>query len=313
MVIIQAVRLSVQNVSKRKRNNFLMLFLFLGGAFFFFSCHTTTSPLADEEQQDLESFFRMLFTQSEFAYTLLGDKPLSFYSYFYRQPKACLILAKFFEPKLEHHYTTYQKYKHLFSTNNFLLLDQPCLSNKFPTAGYARDILIINKQAFITTVDKHENLFSKRLATPVTGKSLLSEIEGNKNVLFEVLQEDELLWGILLGYGGHNASLYARQEEIRTHRSVMASSGFENTQDEMAFIDDHLTTFSDDYNLYLIPLPKFGFDDQNGDTSVLINKYRETQKRICEVYCSPNFLTLVLKQLTTNRVLLEEQHPIGDP
>jgi hypothetical protein len=106
-------------------------------------------------------------------------------------------LAKFLEPQLEHQYETYEKYKNYFNTKNFLLVDQPCISNKFPTAGYVRDIL---------------------------------------------------------------------------------------------------NSFADEYNLDLIPLPKFGCDEQNEETAVLKQKYRLTQERAHQTYLSPDFLFLVLQK-----------------
>lgn len=241
----------------------------------------------------------MLFTKSEFAYTLFGDKPMSFYSYFDKQPRECFIHAKFFEPRLERHYKTYEKYKHLFNTEHFLLIDQPCISDKFPTSGCVRDILIINKLAFIETIEKHQALFTQKLATSVTGKALLAEIEANRNILYEVLHEDELLWGILLGYGLHNAELYARREQINDKNTSEPSKGFACLEEELGCIDDILTGFNHAYHVDLISLPLFFCDKNDVETLHLKKKYSKVQEKIHDIYSSQYFLDLVYRQLTT--------------
>jgi hypothetical protein len=283
----------VSPVESARRSN-LAVPVLLAWALFFSSCGKQT--LSDEAKRDLEPFFRTLFTKSEFAYTLFGDKPMSFYTYFYKQPRECFTQATLFEPRLEQHYKTYKKYKHLFNTQHFLLLDQPCISDKFPTSGYVRDILIINKCAFIETVDKHRDIFTQRLAMPITGKALLTEIESNKNALYEVLHEDELLWGILLGYGLHNAELYARREEINDHKAVMPSIGFTSLEEELNSIDNILTGFTHEYHIDLIPQPLFFCNKSDAETLQLKEKYRQIQEKICETYSSKDFLALVFRQ-----------------
>lgn len=231
------------------------------------------APLSEEVRSELEPFFRMIFSKSEFAYTLFGDKPISFYSYFDKQPAEIFLYAKPLEPRLEQHFKLYRKYEHLFNTQNFLLLDQPCISDKFSTSGFSRDILIINKRALIEIVDKHKDIFTARLSAPITGKTLLAEIEAKKNVLYEVLREDELLWGILLGYGTHNAQLYACRGALLK--------------------DDPLTGFSHEYYIDLIPLPLFFCDKNHIETVQLKEKYREIQKKISAIYFSQDFFSIV--------------------
>lgn len=228
-----------------------------------------TSP-----QGELESFFRMLFVKSEWGYTLFGSKPMSFYDYFTKPPKEFIIHSDFSDPKLEKHFLTLEKYKHLFRSNHFLILDQPLISKKFPTSGYVRDLILINKKAFLQTVQANDSLFKARLAGYSTPQALLAEIESGKPLLTDVLNEDELLIGILLGYGAHNAQLYAQEE--------------------------HLTAFSPDNFPYMIRLPLFLCDPNDSETQHLKRIYQETQKEVCEIYQHPDFLSLVLNQLRSS-------------
>ncbi len=172
-----------------------------------------------------------------------------------------------------------------------------CISKKFPTSGIVRDILIVNKRAFEATVNDHLSLFHERLGQTVCADSLLRDIESGKNVLFDVLNEDELLWGILLGYGLHNAEIYARREAINEGQTTALTPGYSSLEKELDAIDGLLEGFTHEYFIDLIPLPMFMCDAHHIETKILKNKYRKEQEYIRMVYNSPDFLDLVLHQL----------------
>jgi hypothetical protein len=152
---------------------------------------------------------------------------------------------------------------------------------------------------FIEIVDKHHDIFTQRLAQPVTGKALLAEIEANKNVLYEVLHEDELLWGILLGYGLHNAELYARREEINDNKAFTPSIGFSSIEEEIDTIDCTLTGFTHEHHVDLIPLPLFFCDKNDAETLLLREKYRQIREKIRAIYSSNDFSNLILMRLNS--------------
>jgi hypothetical protein len=290
MVIIQETHLFVPDVwLKRIKNNLNMPLLLLAGAF---CCLKADSS---QNEKHLEAFFKMLFEKSEFAYTLFGDKPMSFYSYCFKTPKDCLLRSSLFEPKLEFHYKFFEEYRRFFNKERFLILDQACISSKFSTSGYTRDIILINKVAFCETVNKHLALFQQRLGENVSAECLLVQIE-EKNVLFDVLKEDELLWGVLLGYGLHNAQLYAKRESIIEGKMERPTAGFATIKEELESIHNTLRAFSHEYFVDLIPLPKFLCDPHHEETCRLKKKYAELQMRICDIYQSADFLSQVLKQ-----------------
>ena len=176
------------------------------------------------------------------------------------------------------------------------MLDQPFVSSTLPTSGYTRDIIVINKPAFVQIVNKNLDLFHKRLGNKTNGEQLLNEIEEGRLVLSDVLQEDELLWGILLGFGRHNATLYARREEI-VNNSLLLSEGFQTMDEELEYVQDHLTGFSHEYLIDLVPLPLFMSDSSHAETKELKRKYQKVQERICDIYRTPDFLDHVLKRL----------------
>lgn len=287
MATIQVIRRFVQNVKKKKGNKLILPLLLLAEAFLFSSYSSQREVLSHQERNELESFFRKLFTKSEFAYSLFGNKPMSFYTYFIKIPKTASFNTNFLEPKIEKYDDLFKRGYSFFNTNNFLLIDQPFISDKFPTKDCVRDILILNKEAFILTIDNHSNLFEKRLGRHVTGKELLLEIESGKNVLSEVLSDDEFLWGLLLGYGKKNAELYAEREEI------IDICNSKNLKKEKT----HLTGFSNEYYLHLIPLPMFLCDKDSIETKTIKHKYLKTQEKVFEVYTSSSFLDLILNQL----------------
>ncbi len=301
MAIIQAILQFVpiawlkKNVKNKKTRVLPCLLL---GAFFLTSfSFPETSLLRVNERVELNYFFKFLFQRSEFGYTLFGQKPMSFYSYFIKRPPECLMFANFTDPKIEKHYLTYDKYKDKFSFKNYIILDQLCISNKFPTSRMVRDVLIINKRAFAAAVDEHLSLFKEKLGQTVCVDSLLRAIESGKNVLFDVLNEDELLWGILLGYGDHNAEIYARREAIKDGKATAPVLGYSSLEKELDAIDDLLVGFTHEYFIDLISLPMFMCDANHIETQMLKNKYRQVQEHIHVVYDSPDFLDLVLRQL----------------
>jgi len=273
-----------------------MLIYLLVGAFFSFS-FSSPSPSSSSERIELESFFRLLFKKSEFGYTLFGQKPMSFYSYFIKLPPDSLIFANFSEPKLEKNFRTYSKYKDLLSSENYLIMDQTSISNKFSTSGMVRDIFVINRNAFRETVNKYLPLFEERLGEGICADDMLKDIEAGKNILFDVLKEDELLWGILLGYGAHNAEIYARREAIVEGRVLFATHGYSNLEEELEAIDHILAGFTHEYFIDQIPLPLFLCDTDHTETKSLKTEYQKVQKHITEVYNSSNFLDEVLERL----------------
>jgi hypothetical protein len=302
MVIIPAMlRCALTALLKKSVENNkikVLLYLLIGAPLLCGFSFPQASFLRESERAELESFFRLLLKKSEFGYTLFGDKPLSFFSYCIKPPPGFLIFTSFTDPKIEKHYLTYQKYKDKLSTKSYIILDQICISNKFPTSESFRDILIINKQAFSKSVHTYLPLFKERLGENASADNLLLDIELGKNVLFDVLKEDELLWGILLGYGAHNAEIYARREAIKDGGSLFPTHNYSNLGEELDAIDDLLVGFTHEYFIDLIPLPMFLCDKNHVETQLLKSKYQKVQEHIHEVYNSPDFLNLVLQQLS---------------
>ncbi len=273
-----------------------MLLYLLVGAFFSFS-FSSPSLSSTSERIELESFFRLLFKKSEFGYTLFGQKPMSFYSYFIKLPPDSVIFANFTEPKIEKNFRTYSKYKDVLSSEKYIIIDQTSISNKFSTSGMARDIFVINRNAFTETVNKYLSLFEKKLDERISAENMLKDIEAGKNILFDVLKEDELLWGILLGYGPHNAEIYARREAIIEGRVLFATHDYLTLEEELEAIDSTLAGFTHEYFIDQIPLPMFLCDTDHTETKLLKTEYQQVQKKIVEIYNSPNFLDQVLERL----------------
>jgi hypothetical protein len=301
MVTIQAILQFALTVwlkkSVKSKKTRMLFYLSLGASFFVsFSSPHSLLPLA-REKIELQPFFKLLFQRSEFGYTLFGQKPMSFYSYFIKLPPESFIFTNISDPKIEKHYLIHDKYKDNFCCNNYIILDQLCISKKFPTSGIVRDILIINKQAFRETVNDYLPLFKERLSQATCADSLLKDIELGKNVLFDVLKEDELLWGILLGYGSHNSEIYARREAIKNGKAIVPFQGYSSLEEELDAIDDLLVGFTHEYFIDLIPLPMFMCDAKHIETQMLKKKYQQVQEHISKIYNSPDFLDIVLRQL----------------
>lgn len=65
----------------------------------------------------------------------------------------------------------------------------------------------------LSIVSKHLNIFKEKLGSNLTPETLLKKIEDTRKFA-SIIKNDEVLWGILLGYGVHNAKLYDRKYRL---------------------------------------------------------------------------------------------------
>lgn len=229
--------------------------------------------LSLQEREELGAFFRMLFRYSTLPYTLFGNKPVSVHGYLVRSYPFDLLMPEDWYMHFPRKYDAlYEKYQACWASENYLVVDQSFTSKKFPTSGYVRDLIIINKAAFLEVVEQHKPLFQKRLGEQVDGMGLWEECQSGRSILCDVFKEDELLWGVLLGFGKHNAQMYVQEEE-------------------------HLRPFYEGYDVDLIPMPGFHCDRCHTETEALKESYRQVQKEITMIYNSPDFLDIILKKL----------------
>ena len=76
-------------------------------------------------------------------------------------------------------------------------------------------VLLINKELFLKTVNENLSLFQYVLGPNLTPDHLLKELLDPKQTFYNVLKEDKVLIGILLGFGTQNALYGSRIENLQ--------------------------------------------------------------------------------------------------
>lgn len=260
------------------------------------------------ERKELEVFFRNLFYEDLFAYTLYGDKPMSFSDYSLKDPspqellkilpldQCCEeILLEHCEPAkfLNHRWLLWKKYSHPLKMENYRLMEKSIVSRP--------RLLLINKNAFIQIVDENLDLFREILGPHLTAAHLLDRIVHEKTDLLEILHNHQGLLGILLGFGRYNSMLFYEKEKIQNElkwpqfnlKEVRRlQKKLETLQDCMRFFHPH-----DVYRISSINRVQFLANPHHPETILLRNKYDELNKRILEISSKDDWFDETIKQL----------------
>ena len=176
------------------------------------------------DRQEIVSLPEYLFTEG-FAYSLFGEKPITLSCYyifkfydknnkkFYPFYQIAYSFYNAYYPKnikLKNSWDTWKKYKSLFSNSNFIFLEEP------NSNSMTMNIIIINKKAFIETLNINKDTFEKVLKIPIDPKKILDQIINGKMLCRDIIKNHEALLGILLGYGNKNSwDFYERKQILK--------------------------------------------------------------------------------------------------
>ncbi len=311
-------------------NGTLFMQAFVFGILLFFSVslwgdskkdlRSFVQSLSKEQNFILKEFFRTLIKDSFSGYVLYGAKPMSIEGYplSYEsgalsgidEKALCLIKGVEFWQAL----SISPKNKDYF----FLVFDAK-------SYGY-RHLVCINRQAFLDTVNKNLSLFRYVLGPTLTAESLLQELIEAKERFYDVLKSDNVLLGILLGYGTQNALLISRKEFISNaflsdrneefpFLSKMArmnlppprnvrqtpSIGYSTLADECEAIRK-LTVVSRKLKpFHSYKIPYFGCEPDSEESKALLTTYEMNRKAIIKAVETDDLLEkTLLKLLTTS-------------
>jgi len=256
-----------------------------------------------KDRKILEKFFRKFVVKKELGYSLLGNKPMS------EGDPGCILTIK--DGKCYQHQDTFEKelkvwnkYKDKFPMPDFIL------------KGSKDEIWIINKKAFLNTVKQNNDLFKNNLENYTTPENLLKSLENPETSVGEVLGKNDVLYGILFGYGRQNSLLYKRFNELidkniipivsngvpvkyTADSNVVQSEGFSSAQKELDYI---VKKFGMDKPYFGVKIMTEAEKDQNrtpnlpsfqsitGDpeTIQLMKSYEKTQKKLAaECFATP--------------------------
>ncbi len=163
----------------------------------------------------LEQFFRTEFIEEDYGYVLEGVKPISVRDF-------CSIdqfpVSSYFEIS-EKYFTNGLLIREVLPIWNKLCAHQKnfvlkAASLKDSTVAPGIEVQFINIISLEEVIDKNINLFRYILGPTVKTEQLVNKIAYSNETLFDILQNNLTLVGIVLGYGSHNSIVGGRAETI---------------------------------------------------------------------------------------------------
>lgn len=264
-----------------------------------------TIPVKD--QKEIKSLFKSLFFNDALAYSLFGDKPISFSTeILYPSSSNELvqlltlegychsILETYCEPFtiLESQWKVWEKYKNLFQLKNFLFMRMPI--------GQHDRILIVNKKAFKIVFERNIKLFKIIIDDNISAEDLLRQIERNQSSLFDILHNNQGLIGILLGFGKYNSMLFQKREELLQSLGKNLKK-IELIQKELETLNSMLQPLHVHDGSMIATINRVGFvaDHNHIETINLRDHYDKLNREINEIYSKDDWFEHTLLQLTS--------------
>ncbi len=259
------------------------------------NCKKILEKIPPEDRLTLCSLFTSLMND-HFAYTLFGDKPVSLAARFILTPWENTLEGMQCSGIFWKKWKVWEQYKHLFTLKNFLLIKEPYKNKNFNISI----VLIINKIEFIKTVNVHLSLFESVLERKIIPEEMLKDIESNKLSFMDSINNNQMLLGILLGYGKHNSILYNRRE--RNYFDCLAFSGaaLKNSSIKLECCGDY------SYSPLVIESIHFSADLEHPETKALEKRYRDLRGLISAIYAQGDFLEITLSQLVSDEMMLQK-------
>ncbi len=252
------------------------------------TAHTLTLPVKDRKR--LAGLMQKLFAEDNFAYTILGSKPVSWATYL--NPLPLSDWTRFHDSFSEHNRTirsgwkTWEKYRHLFPSAHLWVESPKC----YP--GWI-SILIVNEDQFNAVVNKNKNDFQEVLCREIVdGYQLIREAK-NRSLTNEVLEGHQGLIGIVLGYGRDNSWQFL--EGCKNRTPIGWVWGEEDSYFAEESIESDITLT--DYYLSLYSCPSFAGDPNSAESLALKTEYILTKQRTMDYYKDKDFLEATLSLL----------------
>ncbi len=269
--------------------------------------------MPQRDKKRLEYFFRENIGWDCMGFVLFGDKPMALSGkdtklFPFRSFSSFLYAISPRRIQSENGFDTWKKYEKVFPSKRFVFLYEETDSGVYS--------LFINKKRFLQKVAQHADDFKRILKRDVTGEGLLKE-GLNKPFLSDVLCDNDLLVGILFGFGRHNADLFLKRSQLDSQgeRANFCQnfqfgdpweSEFEELDakwDEMGWLTSWLNTYITGNhlkNLELIMLPGFCADLKDPETLEIKEHFLQTKEKIIDFYKDKDFLAATLQELISD-------------
>lgn len=257
----------------------------------------TADFICKKDRKRLEYFFRRLIFWEDGGYVLMGSKPCSIAAF--RDP-VCFnsqFLSSLMPSNLRFWlgWKTWKKYERCFPHPGFLLIEER-------QENGTSLLILINKKEFLNIVASYRDDFEKICQKSMDQNQMLIDAE-SKPLLSRILQNNDFLIGIILGYGRENSWLYHRKNKFSEQVKPLVS--FIQPQEKERFstyiASEGIWGFATGSlfrDLSEMPLPGFSVDPNNLETISLKRKYRESRQQLIEYFRQRNFFDGTIELLT---------------
>lgn len=185
------------------------------------ACAFCSEPVAIcvDSQKDyelLDQFFKMGLLEEEYGYVLEGVKPISIRNFYpldgFPVPKDPQLAEKEFIKTLLVQEAVPVWNKLCSQQKNFVL--KAVISRSPGLTEPLWEIQFINVSKLREVIDGNIDLFRYVLGPGIDVQHLVDRITRSRNMLADILQNDHVLIGIVLGFGSHNSVVGGRSEKI---------------------------------------------------------------------------------------------------
>lgn len=246
-----------------------------------------------QERNALEEFFERLITQHHFGYVLFGNKPMATCSI----AEHIDVLHLFSDDALQNQriqrgWKVWQKKCQFLESDHFVLR-----LTKNPICPSMNMLVLINRELVLNCIEENITLFRKALGEKINPDEILFDLETKDSILQDVLKNHEELFGILLGYGTHNALAYVKTKPWNRHFPVSSTIAC-----PFVLVSNPLPMRLTPFNPYIpshllfIDLPRFGVDAHHLETINLKHSYHKTMCELNNYFPKKKFLNTILNK-----------------
>jgi len=248
----------------------------------------------------LKSFIKDFFLDSGALYTIFGNKPLTSVEIIYASEEQWRLKIKerFKDQpeikekalaKLSQYYSEYHL-KELWLKWLKLIENYPELPFLF--GEYDSEVpeikfgYVLNKQEALWILMKYKHLFEEKIKENFDPISLINEF-GKLSKLWEIILSDDLLSGLLYGYGLRNSELFVLRKKLRE----------EKKNRESFFSQVNIATSNAEISLDNLSLPMMTSFQLPFDNDPVVREYENQRKRIQRNLTQKNFEEAVIQQI----------------
>lgn len=281
--------------------------------------HCPMDQISKEDKDVIEDLFYLLFSNADFAYTLLGVKPMCDISYTMHYAQSISSNDRYIRETFlaRKGFNTWQKYQQLFPMKKLRLVLRS--SNKF---GERVSFILINPSLCLPIIEKHLYLFQKYYGFKLSVEQILKLICEDK--FFRSDEMDSEIFGLLLGYPEKDVKSFHRRTILEKAKSILPIDVRANRNQFFCKISNldlmHLNsitsgTITPDLNqlskarrpfrlvlknpLYPFTTPIFiAFRDECEELNYIREKYESIKSDLIKFYYADNFLENLLERLS---------------